>query len=193
MQFGETKDCTVKAVALALRTSYADAWNKCKAAGRKVRNGMRPSQYHPILINHGLSLTLIHHPARSVKALESYGLRGRFLVETSRHVLYFEDGKAQDWTSEKQNRIETLYKIEGEAIGVDPQCDRLNLNYIESNILAAPKRTRKTSTCWKMVRLDTNQTLCTYRRKPTKQISSIANGGYLPSLGRHVKIAIVPA
>jgi hypothetical protein len=192
-QFGEHKDCTVKLVALALRTSYADAWNLCKAAGRKPRTGMFPHEYHPILIRHGLTLTRISHPARSVKALEAYKLRGRYIVSTSRHVLYYEDGQAQDWTTDKQNHIEAIYKIDGEAVGTNPDCSTLNTNATEARLLLKPKRTRKTGVCWKMIRCDTGDTLCTYKRKPTKQISSLARGGYLPSLGPQVKIAIVPA
>ena len=186
----EDNDCTVKCLALMLGTSYEDAWNRCKAWGRKEREGFNLMKHFPELEENGLTVTTQHRPAKTVKTFQRLGLRGRYAVHTTSHILYYEDGVVHDWSDSRQLRILAVFKIEGtvDRSTINPECSELNHDYHSRVALARAKRTRKTGYLWKMIRLDTGETIKKYKRRPNKEIEMVYSGAYSHKEGAQLQI-----
>ena len=77
-RWGETNDCTVKAVAIAAGVSYETAHAACALHGRNHRKGMSPHKYHKALEYLGFKVTKIVDASREreIRTLENAAARG---------------------------------------------------------------------------------------------------------------------
>lgn len=206
--YGESGDCVVKAIALALGTSYEDAYNLAAENGRKPHGGLAKEKYFPAIESRGAKIRCLFERHRIIKSngrrgydspivhdfrcrgivtvsdLDRLPNKGTFWVRTSGHALIYQDGKVKDWSKDRSLRVVGIYEIDNSDVEIYPDS--------EIQVFIPKKRTRKTSYCWKLIRLDTGETLRRYKRKPTSQIRAIRNGGYIESLGQNVRINIVP-
>ena len=180
----EDKDCTVKMMALVMGTSYEDAWNITAKLGRKPRKGMASvSLLFPHLEAAGLTLIETSVHAKTIKTLDRSYHAGRYIVQTSGHILFHKDGKTYDWTQGRQHRIKRIWRVSGDvdATMINPACDTLELDYYSRTKLASKARTRSSNYCWKLINVDSGETLAQYKRKPTKVIENVYCGGRVGS------------
>lgn len=218
-QYGETNDCTVKAMTIILGSSYEYAHKVAESFGRVRRKGMKASTYKKALESQGVQFTHLFTRDRIIKpnGRAGYGKptimhnqwyqlislktvrelpyflpkQGTFMVRTSHHVLAYKDGKVIDHTEGGRHRIVDVWYCDVSNVDINDEGVTITrIAPVASN--PSTGRTRQSRVCWKLIRLDTGETLSTYRRKPTEQIRRIRNGGFIPSLGKNVKIAIVP-
>lgn len=126
---GETNDCVVKMVAMALRVSYARAHALCAEYGREPRRGMFQYQWMKLLQDQGVVLEWVcfrdmidqypgvhsnlrnittHHPARFNKVWDD---GHRYIMTTAGHVLYIDHGRTHDWTEGRAFRAQGLWRI----------------------------------------------------------------------------------
>lgn len=127
--FGENKDCSVKAVALAAGVTYAEAHAAMKAQGRKDRKGAYNDQINKAVESFGKKLVRINlrskidqypgvhknlrnvttfHPARFPKAWED---NKTYIAYISGHVLTIINGKTVDWTASRAKQIYAMYEV----------------------------------------------------------------------------------
>lgn len=179
-KYGETNDCSVKMIALVLGTSYENAWNLARKWGREPRKGMNTiGTVIPKLREMGLNIWECASPARTIKTFERCCRSGKFIIRTSGHVLYNENGKTYDWTEGRQHRIENVFRVEGTAAGhpdFNPECTELEHDFQSRKILASPLRTRKTQYCWKLVYVGTGEVVARYKRRPEKIANALKQG-----------------
>lgn len=204
--YRESGDCVVKAIALCLGTSYEDAHNLAAEYGRKPHKGLTKEKYISAMESRGAKFQNLFTRKRITKnGRRAYGeaiildnrcrnivtcndlwrlpQEGTFLIRSSGHVSIYQNGIHKDWSADKKNRIIDIYFVDNSNVTKNESAQ------IKSYI--PKKRTRQTSYCWKLIRLDTGETLRRFKRKPTSQIRAIRMGGYIPSLGENVKIDIV--
>ena len=217
-QYGETNDCTVKAMAVALGTTYEDAHDLARRAGRRPGKGLVSSAFIRFVErDRGAKFERVYHRndsrvgtpilttenkkyLRGLKTVRQFrpwmfgGTNGgeRYYARVSKHALGIADGEVVDFTKNRCHRFLTIWKCVDPGTSPSKPPTAPSKPPSHSTTVRSVRRTRKTSYCWKLVRLDTGETLAQWKRKPTKQIENIARGGYIPSLGRSVKIAIRP-
>lgn len=110
--FNEQRDCSVKAVALLTNASYDEAHRALAAVGRKNGFGVSLSTIIEALRNLGAHVSEGREPpAKTVRTLERVAPPGRFLVDTSTHVLAVIDGEIIDWTKGRLHRIIKLFEV----------------------------------------------------------------------------------
>ena len=98
----ETDDCSVIALALALNIRYADAWYRCRKAGRKYRGGIDINDFIPLL---GRTKTIWGH-----RTFEKDHKKGTLILQTPGHVCAMQDGIVYDYSLYYQPFIRA-YKI----------------------------------------------------------------------------------
>jgi hypothetical protein len=116
---GEYNDCSVKAVAVVLGLSYADAHLWLDMSGRQHREGMVLSDILRAIVSYGATIKVNYpywnDPTRKIKTpitLARYGPKnGRWLVSTRGHVFAYADGVIVDWTKDRLHRIRCAYRI----------------------------------------------------------------------------------
>ena len=64
-EYGETNCCTVIMTALALETTFEDAWNLMHQKGRKIGKGLTYSQYVEALNERGITLVNVYERYRT--------------------------------------------------------------------------------------------------------------------------------
>lgn len=115
-QFGETRDCAVKAAAIATGTEYARVHRLFAIQGRRNRCGSK-QHWTPAVLEHlGYEMEEITYAARvkgarTVRTAERVLQRGTFLVRVSGHILCIKDGEVQDWTAGRQHRVKAVYRV----------------------------------------------------------------------------------
>ena len=127
--FGETKDCAVKAVAIVLNITYADAHARLKARGRKNGCGTSTLMIHEVIRAAGKqlqwtpqeSITAKYPGKHSQKKIVTTNQPDRFhkawadgktyLMYTPGHVLAVVNGVNHDWTRGKSKQCSSLYEI----------------------------------------------------------------------------------
>lgn len=128
-KFGETRDCSVKALAILTGASYAAAHAALKAAGRTDRQGAWSSDMKRAAATLGFSFERVnlqpiiqqyperhqtlksvtsYHPARFRRAWKD---QPDMLMETSGHFLAFKGGKVHDWSASRALRVTWAYKL----------------------------------------------------------------------------------
>ena len=118
-RMGETNDCSVKAVAMSGRVSYAIAHAKCKEHGRKPKRGMSEIHILFVLRSMGFDVTLIRNRNQrqkngskfTPKTVGSVCKSGYYVAFTRNHVLPVINGEVYDWTSGRNHHITTIWKI----------------------------------------------------------------------------------
>lgn len=144
----ETNDCAVRAVAAATCNNYEDVHARCQQHGRKHRKGT------PTYIIEEVILSFAHQYRRvdctnvtTIKSLEKLLAKhpghSPVMVYVRRHVLTIIDGKALDWASKRQYKIESVYVIvpHGEEAVLPSLTDKPKKAY------DATKRPRASSKC----------------------------------------------
>ena len=127
-KWGESNDCSVKAVALCAAVNYETAHGKCALRGRSYRKGLK---LHPIRMaindlgfvtkkvddNHKMSSVgwrKKYGSSMTIGAMQRAGIipkRGVYLVSTTSHVLCVRAGQIHDWTSGRRHRILGVYHV----------------------------------------------------------------------------------
>lgn len=115
-QFGETRDCAVKAAAIATKTDYAKVHRLFALQGRKNRQGSQQHWTPRVLDQLGYDMEDItalarRCGARTVRTAERVLGGGTFLVRVSGHILCIRDGEVQDWTAGRQHRVKAVYRV----------------------------------------------------------------------------------
>ena len=127
-KWGETNDCSVKAVAIATGVNYETAHGKCALRGRSYRKGLSESRMlravkdldfvtEPVKNNHKMSPTLWsqkYSSSMTIGAMQRAGVipkRGVYLVFTRSHVLCVRAGQIHDWTDGRRHRITSVYQV----------------------------------------------------------------------------------
>ena len=107
--------CTVVALACTKQIKFSEAYDICKANGRKHGRGMMPYQITKML---GI------RNEDWISCRERYGKRltpdtfarmhpkGRYYCLTRNHAIAIVDGIVQDWTAGRRNQIIHFVKIE---------------------------------------------------------------------------------
>lgn len=120
-KMNEDNDCSVKAVAIAGRTTYNIAHALLKAAGRKDRKGCRVSLINSVL-EEGLSTTLRDMPMEVLRKRRGGGLTSNnihtvlnkqrtYIAYTRDHVLTIRNGKLEDWTDGRRFRVLRVLEV----------------------------------------------------------------------------------
>lgn len=173
-KYGERNDCTVKATAIAIGTSYEDSHTLLKKFGRKDYRGCKTNQVViPALESRGFecieikelykfNLTLNKFERSNFVTESEYPL----LVRVNRHLLCIKDRKNEDFT--KGNRQKVL-----QAWYIKPTENSISSENIDT-ITLSEKIVRKQSTKKYVLRhTETKHVYKTYKRKPTSVINSL--------------------
>tara|TARA_R110000822_G_scaffold110654_4_gene240923 strand:- start:5196 stop:5810 length:615 start_codon:yes stop_codon:yes gene_type:complete len=112
--YGEINDCTVKAAAVVMATTYEDAHNMCMKAGRKFGKGMVTYQdLIPAIKQRGFRVTEISTSAKTIRTLGRVLPRsGQFLIRVRGHVAGVSDGRVNDWSEGRCHRILNVWRVE---------------------------------------------------------------------------------
>lgn len=112
-RMNESRDCAVKAVAIATGTEYEVVHAMLKAAGRRNRKGTFRAQTDKVIGQLGFTQIDVTHQVRgrTVRTVEGELAGGNYMVFVARHVLAVTDGVVQDWTAGRQHRIKNVIKI----------------------------------------------------------------------------------
>jgi len=112
---GESRDCTVRSIALTtgegyemahyaleeqgrvrrMSTSICSMFDACKSLGYKMER-MKPEEYAG---------------AKTAISAARMNLPGRYILSFSGHVAAMIDGKVLDWTEGRRHRIERIYRV----------------------------------------------------------------------------------
>ena len=127
-KWGETNDCSVKAVAIATGVNYETAHGKCALRGRSYRKGLSAGAIghavrdlgfvvDKVESKHKMSPTLWrqkYSSSMTIGAMQRAGIipkRGVYLVFTRSHVLCVRAGQIHDWTDGRRHRITSVYHV----------------------------------------------------------------------------------
>ena len=107
----EDNDCSVKALAIAARVSYAMAHKACAKHGRKPKRGMYTQDIletasHTLNCRVELKIDLRQRNGSryTVKTIAPLLNKGHYLVFVRGHVLAVVDGKVEDWTANRRDK-----------------------------------------------------------------------------------------
>jgi hypothetical protein len=115
--YKETNDCSVKALAIAGRVSYAKAHAVTKSLGRKHRKGMPMWRIIEAMKMIGCSVEHIKKPKKkdgSGYTMMTIGKgfpRGYYIVEVRGHVAAMINGDIMDWSDGRKHRVTDIYKL----------------------------------------------------------------------------------
>lgn len=109
----ETKDCAVKAIALATGVHYVDVHSLMASKGRKPRKGTLNHITYAALRHLGFVYESVPFRSKTIRTLErEFKYRpGTYLVWVNRHILVLKDGHILDWTQGRQHRIKRVEQI----------------------------------------------------------------------------------
>jgi len=115
----ETKDCTVKALAITAGIDYNQARMIMRMVGRKPGKGLRTKSTRDTIKTMQLAVRVTGRIVDSPcfpegLTMNTVGERystGRYLVFTRGHVAALVDGKVEDWTDGRRNRVKFLMKV----------------------------------------------------------------------------------
>lgn len=123
--FMESKDCTVRAIAAALRIPYAKAHEAARLAGRRMRKGFWPDR---ILKSMGVEFTESRmydekrakagnyrtSPYPTLSQVLPLLSEGRYILDTRNHAFAVVDGVVYDGSRLKlRQRIQNIYEVKG--------------------------------------------------------------------------------
>ena len=161
-KYGETRDCTVVATAIVLRTTYEDAHNLCESNGRQRRKGLGTIPIIMGVKSRGYRVEPVNEylVPKTIKGFCKANMSGTYLIFVRGHVLAAKNGKVHDWSDGRCHRIQAMYKVinDGEPIRYPDATVRVDYR---------PERKKRTSkVSWKLIDTRTGVTVRTYRRAP---------------------------
>lgn len=111
-KYNERNDCTVKALATATGYSYEKCHNFLRQEGRQPKKGFHCEPAYKKIMNVGPNVHKAYM-GKTIKSLKSWYLDKNkvYIIYTTRHVLCYRDGKAQDWTDGRQCRIQSIHEV----------------------------------------------------------------------------------
>jgi len=113
--FGETNDCTVKALSVTTGRTYQDCHNALRMAGRKRRRGASMKIMQEAAEALGYYFERRHSPisAKTVTSAERDPAlsSGNIVLLTRGHVAGMSDGKVIDWTKGRRHRIKAVFDV----------------------------------------------------------------------------------
>lgn len=111
--FGETNDCTVKAVAIVTNNDYSEAHQALAALGRKHGNGAYFSQWNGACEALGYSLhreaTITARTVRTV--VEQLEADKVYIIQSTAHVSAVVNGEVLDWAEGRLKRVKAVYQV----------------------------------------------------------------------------------
>lgn len=114
-EFGERRDCVVKALTIATGLPYKIVHAECSKAGRRKGCGMYASDWVPLLEK--LWLRGIERvPQMEGKTVATFGRNmaqspSTYVVMVRGHVLCFKNGAVQDWSADTRRKIRAVYRL----------------------------------------------------------------------------------
>lgn len=114
---GERNDCAVVAVSIAGRVPYNKAHDALRLAGRKNRKGTQRWQTKAALETIGCTYEVTEAPRQpngsryTAKTIGNGFKRGFYLVFYRGHVAAMVNGKIEDWTDDRNHRVQEVWKI----------------------------------------------------------------------------------
>jgi len=112
----DRNDCVVRALANASGMAYEDAFNACKAAGRKDGRGMNHKVWFPLFEQHvQLEPSRYLSSFGSIKSLSQKltELGGTYLVQVRGHIAVFRDGSWLDWIDcDRLHRVQKVWRVQ---------------------------------------------------------------------------------
>lgn len=175
-RYGETKDCAVKAVAVVLNTSYEDAHILLKKFGRKDGDGTNfYLTTKPALQSRGFEVKRVEVPSyiKTVRNLEESFLASSFknpvLITTSKHIIGFRNGKAEDYTSGRKFRILDIHEI----IPTENAIYSIDVGVIKPSIRTRKKEEFK----YALANKETKVVYRKFKRAPSFRIRNAINSG----------------
>jgi hypothetical protein len=112
--YGETNDCTVKAVAIVTHSTYDDAWAELARRGRRPGRGANQGQWLPAVKNLGHNYVEVtgHYQSKTIRTLAKELPKGeRFLVTVQGHLLAFDGETIADWTRGRLHRVKQIWHV----------------------------------------------------------------------------------
>jgi len=111
IQYGETNDCAVKAIAQVAGISYEKAHNLCRHHGRIGRKGTNTRGVTiPALESLGFELEDVYVGRLTIGNL-CLPKDQIYVVLTSSHIIGYRDGKALDYTAGGRHRVKRVIKL----------------------------------------------------------------------------------
>ena len=121
--------CTVVASSIAFNVPFDEMQNYFFQHGRKRNKGYhmykiideiakdygyKVEKFHKVpngYYNSETKETILPSISLTVKNCTKYLDKGTFILKVSRHVLAVKNGKVEDWTRGRQNRVKDIYRI----------------------------------------------------------------------------------
>ena len=111
-RFGESGDCTVKALAIAGQMPYKKAHAHLAKHGRKPRKGMTLEPLKQAYIDAGLMLTPVRTQAKTINQFEQMADKTKvYLVLTRGHIVAVRHGVVQDWTKGRRHQPKLVWVV----------------------------------------------------------------------------------
>lgn len=106
----EDKDCSVKAIAILLDISYAEAWYLCRKHGRKFQMGFNIPDIFKVIRSQDKDLININYVGSTVRFMQVYPT-GSYLFELPNHIIAYKGGVLHDDTLNWIDPGSALYNI----------------------------------------------------------------------------------
>lgn len=113
-EYGEHRDCAVKAVAAAAGISYQEAHAALEKHGRKRRHGTYVNVTLKALESLGFKTSgnlRNQFAGRTVRSLQNELRRGVYLLRTASHIAAAVDGEVIDYTAGRLHRVREIIRV----------------------------------------------------------------------------------
>jgi hypothetical protein len=115
----ESKDCTVKGLAIATGIPYERAQEIMRYMGRRPNKGLKGGPNRRIIATMQTACKLAGRIVDSPQFPERLTMntvgerysKGTYMVFTSGHVAALVNGQVQDWSEGRRNRVKFLFKV----------------------------------------------------------------------------------
>ena len=115
----ESKDCTVKALAITTGISYPEAHKVMRMMGRKPNRGLKGRPPRAIIATMQLACRLAgrivgtpQFPERlTMNTVGERYSEGTWLVFTRGHVVALVNGSVQDWSEGRRKQVKFLFRV----------------------------------------------------------------------------------
>ena len=109
-KMNETNDCSIIAVAITTRRSYAEVHKVFKRLGRKPRRGVHMHTIRSAFSILGFDLEKSEYKGKTAKTLR-VPTKDMYVALTASHILAVQFGLVKDWTAERRHRINNVYRV----------------------------------------------------------------------------------
>lgn len=108
---GESKDCAVKALSIVCGESYSEIHYRFSKLGRKKGRATPNWMTWQVLNEFGFYRKRVEFKSKTIRTLGGEIDDKTYLVQTNRHILAIKDGKVEDWTKGRLNRVLSVWEI----------------------------------------------------------------------------------